>query len=134
MPGLIWCYTFCSLALIGIPPTGGFLSKWYLATGALSSEIPVFKYLGPVILLISALLTAGYLLPLSIDAFFGNAPGTEGCEGLNGAGEQCLHKPGKLMLVPILILTVLAVLLGFLTRVPDIFFNEVFHGIGGMNL
>ena len=123
MPGLIWCYTFCSLALIGIPPTGGFLSKWYLATGALSSKIPVFKYLGPVILLISALLTAGYLLPISIDAFFGNAAEPEGREG------QCVHKPGRLMLVPILILTVLAVALGFFSRVPDMYFS-----IGGMNL
>ena len=134
MPGLIWCYTFCSLALIGIPPTGGFLSKWYLATGALSSKMPVFKYLGPVILLVSALLTAGYLLPISIDAFFGNASGTEGRDGLNRAEEQCFHKPGRLMLMPILILTVLAVLLGFFTRVPDMFFNEVFGSIGGMNL
>ena len=70
LPGLMWCYLFCSLSLIGIPPTGGFSSKWYLAAGALSSRIPVFSYLGPVVLLLSALLTAGYLLPIAVDAFF----------------------------------------------------------------
>ena len=27
MPGTLWCYTFASLALIGIPPASGFISK-----------------------------------------------------------------------------------------------------------
>lgn len=33
MPFMMWCFTIASLGLIGIPPTGGFLSKWYLAQG-----------------------------------------------------------------------------------------------------
>ena len=70
MPFIMWCFTIASLGLIGIPPTGGFLSKWYLAEGALSSGICGFSWIGPVVLLISALLTAGYLLPVVIQAFF----------------------------------------------------------------
>lgn len=69
MPVAIWCYTFAALALIGIPPASGFVSKWYLATGMLSSGISVYGWLGPVILLVSALLTAGYLLPITITGF-----------------------------------------------------------------
>ncbi len=69
MPVTLWCYTFASLALIGIPPTGGFISKWYLAAGSLKSGTGVFSWLGPVILLISALLTAGYLLPITVKGF-----------------------------------------------------------------
>ena len=63
MPKTLWAFTIASLALIGIPPASGFVSKWYLAGGALSSGLPVFSWLAPVILLVSALLTAGYLLP-----------------------------------------------------------------------
>ena len=66
MPVTMWCFTLCSLALIGIPPMCGFMSKWYLAIGSLDSGIPVISWLGPAILLISALLTAGYLLPAVI--------------------------------------------------------------------
>ena len=33
MPVLFWCYTIVSLGLIGIPPTSGVVSKWYLAVG-----------------------------------------------------------------------------------------------------
>lgn len=106
MPLLMWCYTIVSLGLIGIPPTGGFISKWYLAQGALSSEIAVFSWLGPVILLISALLTAGYLLPVTIRGFF---------PGADYNYEALVKKePSPLMTVPVLILALLSVLLGLL--------------------
>lgn len=104
MPFLMWCYTIVSLGLIGIPPTGGFISKWYLATGSLQTGIPGFAWIGPVILLISALLTAGYLLPLTIQGFF---PGAD-------YDYKALKKkePCKWMTVPVLILTILSVLIG----------------------
>ena len=69
MPVTIWCYTFAAAALIGIPPASGFISKWHLAIGALESGMPVFAWLGPVVLLVSALLTAGYLLPITVNGF-----------------------------------------------------------------
>ena len=65
----LWCYTFASLALIGIPPMSGFISKWYLAQGALQSQTGIFRFLGPAVLLLSALLTAGYLLPITMKGF-----------------------------------------------------------------
>lgn len=104
MPLLTWCYTIVSLGLIGIPPTGGFVSKWYLAEGALSSGIPVFDWLGPVILLVSALLTAGYLLPVTIQGFF---PGAD-------YDYRTFQKkePSWFMTIPVLILTILSVLIG----------------------
>ncbi len=93
-------YLLLSLSLIGIPPTGGFLSKWHLAVGSLASGNKIFSYLGPVILLISALLTAGYLLPVALDLF-------------NGKQEQTADKKaGPCMAWPIAILAVLALLIG----------------------
>lgn len=74
LPFAIGCFLFAALALVGIPPTSGFVSKWFLAIGALDAEIPVFSILGPVVLLLSALLTAGYLLPIALHGFF---PGKE---------------------------------------------------------
>ena len=104
MPVTIWCYTFAAAALIGIPPASGFISKWYLATGALASGIEVFSWLGPVVLLISALLTAGYLLRVTVNGFL---PGAD-------YRYETLEKkePKLIMVLPILILAVLAILLG----------------------
>ena len=104
MPATIWSYTFASLALIGIPPASGFISKWYLAEGSLNSGIHVFSWLGPVILLISALLTAGYLLPVTIRGFL---PGND-----FDYGNFQKVEPAKTMTVPLVILAALAVVLG----------------------
>lgn len=104
MPLTMWCFAIASLGLIGIPPTGGFVSKWYLALGSLKSGLPVLDILGPVILLLSALLTAGYLLPPVIHGFF---PGADYDYGGLQKREPC-----RLMTIPILILTILSVLVG----------------------
>ena len=70
MPVTLWAFALASLSLVGIPPASGFVSKWYLATGALTAVESAFRWLGPVVLLLSALLTAGYLLPVVIRGFF----------------------------------------------------------------
>lgn len=109
MPVTMWCYTIASLGLIGIPPTGGFISKWFLAIGSLNSMIPYFSWIGPVVLLISALLTAGYLLQLVVIGFF---PGKE----FTAANPEKVAKaePGLFVTIPLLVLTVLIVFMGLL--------------------
>lgn len=104
MPKTMMCYTFASLALIGIPPASGFISKWYLAQGALGADVGVFGWLGPVVLLVSALLTAGYLLPLTMQGFF---PGEKFEQ--NTAEKQ---EPPMGMLLVLIVLAALSVLPG----------------------
>lgn len=104
MPVTMWCYTLASLTLVGVPPTSAFLSKWYLASGSLNEGIPVISWLGPAVLILSALLTAGYLISIVLKAFF---PGDE-------YDYPCLNKkePNLYMLIPMIIMTSLAVLTG----------------------
>jgi len=66
----MWCFALSALSLVGIPPTGGFLSKWMLAQGALDSGYGLLSYVGIGVLMVSALMTAGYLLPIVTRAFF----------------------------------------------------------------
>lgn len=70
MPVTMWCFLIASLSLVGIPPMGGFTSKWYLAVSAVGDGMGAFAILPPAVLLVSAFLTAGYLLPVAVDAFF----------------------------------------------------------------
>ena len=121
MPIAIWCYTFAAAALIGIPPASGFISKWYLATGALESGIAVFSWLGPVVLLTSALLTAGYLLPITVKGFL---PGADYDYSALEKKEPCLT-----MLIPLLILAALAVVLGLL---PDLLTEYITGIVSGL--
>ena len=99
MPITLWCFTFAAISLIGIPPTGGFLSKWLIAAGSLSTGMRVLSWLAPVILIISALLTAGYLLSIAINAFF---PGDE-----FNYKQLKKKEPNYYMTVPLVSLTVL---------------------------
>ena len=104
MPITTWCWTIASLGLIGIPPTGGFVSKWELATGSLQTGLAGFDVIGPVILIVSALLTAAYLLPVTINGFF---PGSDyDYSGLTN------KEGGKLMTVPMILLAIGVVVTG----------------------
>ncbi len=104
MPVTMWCFLLVSLSLTGIPPFGGFLSKWLIASAAISSGSGLTAILPPVVLLISALLTAGYLLPVVVDAFF---PG----EDFDTAGmEKC--EPSRWMTIPMICLCLTALIAG----------------------
>ncbi len=66
MPITMAAFFFGSLSVIGIPPFGGFISKWYLALGTIDAhQIPIL-----VVLLTSSLLNAAYFLPIAYNAFF----------------------------------------------------------------
>lgn len=101
MPYTMCLFTVVSLGLIGIPPTGGFISKWNLASGALMLD-GAFSWIGPAALLLSAVLTAAYLLSVSIRAFF------VGKEGASIEKNDVTMR----MTLPMLVLACLVVMLG----------------------
>ena len=101
MPWTYAFFTVASLGLVGIPPTGGFISKWNLAQGALATGIRG-SWVGPAALLVSAILTAAYLFTVVIRGCF---PG-EGYE----QGPRC--EAGWRMLLPMGVYSLLSVGLG----------------------
>ncbi len=76
LPWTMAAFSVGALSIVGLPPTGGFLTKWYLATGSLESgQLAAF-----FVLLVSTLLSAAYYLRIVRRAFFappgGGGPGT----------------------------------------------------------
>lgn len=69
MPCVFGIFTVSALALMGVPGLCGFISKWNLASAAVASDNPL-AFAGIGALLISALLTAIYMLTIVIRAFF----------------------------------------------------------------
>ncbi len=120
MPKTFGAFTLLSLSLIGIPPFAGFVSKWYLAEGALNSGLGAFTWAGPLILIISALLTAGYLLPISVAGFF---------PGKDAAVPAKNEEGGQLMLLPLLILAALTLVLGLAGGLLSGFFGGMAAGL-----
>jgi multicomponent Na+:H+ antiporter subunit D len=66
MPWTMAAFTIGALSMIGVPPTAGFVSKWYILGGALQggSLLAVFTLIG------STVLNAAYFLPIIYRAWF----------------------------------------------------------------
>ena len=69
MPFTTLAFLIGSLSVIGLPPTGGLWSKWYLALGALDSG----KVVMVGVLMVSSLLNVAYLMPIPVRGFFAAA-------------------------------------------------------------
>jgi multicomponent Na+:H+ antiporter subunit D len=106
MPWTMAAFVIGSMGLAGIPPVNGFVSKWYIASGALEGEmiIPV------IILVVSGLLNVGYFFPIIHRAYF-----RKGGPELEGHTEA-----SPFMVVPLFGTAVLSILFGLN---PDLFFN-----------
>ncbi len=66
MPWTMGAFAVGALSMIGLPPTVGFLSKWYMLSGALAAA----QWLALAVIVVSTLLNAGYFLPIVYRAFF----------------------------------------------------------------
>lgn len=66
MPWTMGAFAIGSLSMIGVPPTVGFISKWYILLGAMEAQ----HYFALFVLVVSTLLNAAYLLPIIHAAFF----------------------------------------------------------------
>ncbi|MEM8681898.1 MAG: monovalent cation/H+ antiporter subunit D family protein [Pseudomonadota bacterium] len=66
MPITMTAFTIGALSMIGVPPTAGFVSKWYILAGAFQSDnyVALFTIVG------STVLNAAYFLPLIYLAWF----------------------------------------------------------------
>lgn len=67
MPWTMAAFTIGALSMIGVPPTGGFVSKWYILAGAFESN----NYVAIFTIIASTVLNAAYFLPIIYAAWFG---------------------------------------------------------------
>ena len=98
MPKVFLCFTVSALALMGVPGLCGFVSKWNLAKAAFEQGSPLALG-GVAALLVSALLTAIYMLTIVIRAFF---PGRDFDYGTL----KEIRDPGWRMLLPLTLFVV----------------------------
>ena len=66
MPITMIAFFIGSLSVVGFPPCGGFISKWFLVLGTVESGNLVFLF----VLLASSFLNAAYFFPVFYNAFF----------------------------------------------------------------
>ena len=117
MPFTMAAFSLAALSLIGIPPLGGFISKWYLAKGVIETgEIPIIA-----VLIVSSILNACYFLPIVYKAFFKELPQGETAER---------NEAPAIMVVP-LVLTAIGTLSLFF--VPSLFLDLAKMVVAGLS-
>jgi multicomponent Na+:H+ antiporter subunit D len=73
MPWTMGAFAIGALSMIGLPPAAGFVSKWFMLSGAMAAQ----HWLAVGVIVLSTLLNAGYFLPIVYRAFFVAAPADE---------------------------------------------------------
>lgn len=66
MPWTMGAFAIGALGMIGLPPTAGFLGKWFILSGAMQTA----NWLAVGVIVVSTMLNAGYFLPILYRAFF----------------------------------------------------------------
>ncbi len=120
MPWTMTAFFVGSLSMIGVPPTVGFISKWYIIQGAFAADQMVA--LGVIVL--STLLNAAYFLPIVYSAFFRDPSEARDA----GPGDR---DHGEAPLLMVIALTVTAAGTVVLFFAPDLFLDLARQLIGG---
>jgi len=101
-------FTIAALSLVGLPPTAGFFSKWYLLRGALDADAWLFA----VVLLVSSLLGAVYFFRVLEQVYFVQDPSAPNTDVPSPASP-----PSWRMVVPVLTLGAAVLLIGLFNGV-----------------
>jgi multicomponent Na+:H+ antiporter subunit D len=73
MPITMIAFSIGALSMIGLPPMAGFVSKWYMISGALTTQ----HYFVLLVIITSTILNSLYFLPIIYRAFFKEFEGEE---------------------------------------------------------
>jgi len=129
MPWTMGAFAVGSISMIGLPPAGGFISKWYIMLGSFQAE----QFVAVGVLIVSTLLNAGYFVPVLYMAFFqreepapaGSPHGPGADAAPDGSGDHTAghhganHDHGEAPLPIVIALTATAALTVLLFLFPD---------------
>jgi len=105
MPWTMAAFSVGAVSMIGLPPTAGFLSKWYMLMGAFQEQ----QMIAVLVIITSTLLNAAYFIPIIYAAWFKQA--NEDSETAHG------ESPWPIVLA-LTITAILTLLLFFFPGVP----------------
>ncbi|MGM0425636.1 MAG: monovalent cation/H+ antiporter subunit D family protein [Thermodesulfobacteriota bacterium] len=108
MPVTMTAFFIGALSITGLPPAGGFLSKWYLVLGTLQADQIAML----VVLLVSSLLNAAYFMPIVYRAFF--------CPAETAMFENRVQEAPAFCVVPLVLTALISIILLFY---PEPFFS-----------
>lgn len=117
MPKTALSFALCAFSVMGIPPFGGFFSKYMVISGAVEAGHPFIA----IAFLAGAVMTVLYLLRAFVKVFMGDY-----------RGEHAPPREGSASMVySVVVLAALSVVSGLLVRYPAEFVAAIVRQIGG---
>ncbi|MFZ2957760.1 MAG: NADH-quinone oxidoreductase subunit L [Candidatus Ozemobacteraceae bacterium] len=111
MPITAGAFLVCAFSVMGIPPFGGFFSKFLVLTGAVKSE----QYFLAAVFVIGAIFTILYLTRLFVMIFLGEAKG------------QPAHEGTPEMVISVALLGILSLVGGLFVHIPLNYLQATTH-------
>lgn len=105
MPWTFGAFALAGISFIGVPPVCGFVSRFYMVTGAVDAAMTGLM----IVIMVSALLNLSYLAPVVYKGFF--LPPAQGM-----ALTSCKEAP-LTMVIPMVFTALISVVLGFYPRI-----------------
>ncbi len=121
MPWVYGAFTVSALGMMGVPGGCGFISKWFIAQAALASG-NWMAWTGVAFLLVSALLTAIYMMTIVVRGFFPD-------RNFDSASLEKVKDPGWQMVVPLMLFSAAIVGFGVCSTPLTDFLGKVAEGV-----
>jgi multicomponent Na+:H+ antiporter subunit D len=102
MPVSMSAFTIAAISMVGLPPTAGFISKWYLVSGAVETS----KWVPAVVIVAASVLTLAYFLRMLEMIWFRPVD-----PDLNIPADQ-IREATRGVLAPVVVMAVAIMLLG----------------------
>lgn len=107
MPWTMAAFTIAAVSMIGLPPTAGFFSKWYLIVGAAD----VGSWVVAAVIVASSLLTLTYFLR-ALEAIWFKSPADDEITDPRALADAARTESGPMVLAPIVVLATGVIVLG----------------------
>jgi multicomponent Na+:H+ antiporter subunit D len=122
MPVTMAAFVLGGLSIIGVPPTCGFFSKWYLISGGLAAG----QYGFVAALLFSSLINLVLFFRIFEIAYFEPFSDHHGAHGSGGGHATAIHEAPLQMLVPLALASISLLVLGiYAGDIVEVFVDQV---------
>ena len=121
MPKIFGIFTLSAFALMGVPGLCGFVSKFYLAKAAVDSGNPL-AYIGIAAILVSAILTAIYMVSIVLRVFFPQ-------KGFDESSIGKAEDPNWMMLLPLGCFCIGMLVIGIYSQPLIDLFTKIANGL-----
>ena len=113
MPWTMAAFVIGGLGIIGIPLTGGFISKWFLLVGLIDAKL----YWALAVLAIGTFLSARYFFMVIRTAYFSKTEEGEAVHHQEGGSQEEIKEVSPLIVVPLIVTAVITMILGFYPQI-----------------